>query len=54
MEVNTKQRDTYNRITKIFSLYRKYGDKDYIGEAISQNEHMLQAAQLAAHKKLGN
>ena len=31
----------------IFSLYNNYGDKDYIGEEISQQEHMLQAAQLA-------
>ncbi|MDX2001239.1 MAG: HDIG domain-containing protein [Chitinophagales bacterium] len=34
-------------IDEIFTLYEKYGRADYIGEAISQIEHMSQAAQLA-------
>lgn len=31
----------------LFSLYEKYGQADYIGEPVSQIEHMSQAAQLA-------
>lgn len=31
----------------IFSLYERYGDADYIGEPVSQLEHMCQAALLA-------
>lgn len=52
MDLNKKQLNAYNNVEKIFTLFRKYGDKDYIGEAVSQNEHMLQAAQLASHKKM--
>ncbi len=36
-----------NTVNEIFALYEKYGNEDYIGEAISQIEHMSQAAQLA-------
>ena len=32
---------------EIFSLYRMYGAEDYIGEPVSQIEHMAQAAELA-------
>jgi 2-amino-1-hydroxyethylphosphonate dioxygenase (glycine-forming) len=32
---------------EVFSLYEKYGNEDYIGEPVSQLEHMCQAAQLA-------
>lgn len=32
---------------EIFSLYEKYGNADYIGEPVSQLEHMSQSAQLA-------
>jgi phosphonate degradation associated HDIG domain protein len=35
------------RVNKIFFLYEKYGDEDYIGEPVSQLEHMSQAAALA-------
>lgn len=35
------------KINKVFSLYEKYGDEDYIGEPVSQLEHMSQAAALA-------
>lgn len=34
-------------VNEIFSLYEMYGKEDYIGEAVSQLEHMCQAAQLA-------
>lgn len=36
-----------NVIEEVFSLYTKYGDADYIGEPVSQMEHMSQAAVLA-------
>ena len=34
-------------IDEIFELYKKFGDADYIGEPVSQLEHMSQSAQLA-------
>jgi 2-amino-1-hydroxyethylphosphonate dioxygenase (glycine-forming) len=34
-------------VNKVFALYEKYGDEDYIGEPVSQLEHMSQAAALA-------
>jgi len=34
-------------VKEVFSLYEKYGDEDYIGEPVSQLEHMSQAAALA-------
>jgi 2-amino-1-hydroxyethylphosphonate dioxygenase (glycine-forming) len=34
-------------IADVFSLYEKFGNADYIGEPVSQIEHMSQAAQLA-------
>ena len=34
-------------IDTIFELYTKYGRADYIGESVSQLEHMIQAAMLA-------
>lgn len=34
-------------VDEIFGLYEKFGDADYIGEPVSQIEHMSQAAQLA-------
>ena len=34
-------------IDEIFALYERYGDADYIGEPVSQLEHMSQSAQLA-------
>ncbi|XWV25113.1 putative HD phosphohydrolase [Tupanvirus deep ocean] len=39
--------NTNNVIDEIMSLYEKYGSKKYIGENISQVEHMVQAAMLA-------
>ena len=37
-------------VDEIFSLYEKYGAADYIGEPVSQVEHMCQAAQLAENE----
>jgi len=34
-------------ISEVFGLYERFGDSDYIGEPVSQIEHMSQAAQLA-------
>ncbi|HAL80864.1 MAG TPA: phosphohydrolase [Mucilaginibacter sp.] len=34
-------------VNEVFSLYAQYGDEDYIGEPVSQLEHMSQAAALA-------
>lgn len=34
-------------VTEIFSLYENHGNADYIGEPVSQLEHMCQAAELA-------
>jgi 2-amino-1-hydroxyethylphosphonate dioxygenase (glycine-forming) len=36
---------------EIMSLYNNYGNKDYIGEPVSQIEHMCQCAQLAEKEK---
>ena len=34
-------------VDEVFALYENYGDEDYIGEPVSQLEHMSQAAALA-------
>jgi len=34
-------------VDEIFSLYERYGKEDYIGEPVSQIEHMSQSAKLA-------
>lgn len=34
-------------VDEIFSLYEQHGNEDYIGEPVSQLEHMCQSAQLA-------
>lgn len=34
-------------VEEVFLLYKKYGNADYIGEPVSQLEHMSQAAKLA-------
>ena len=36
-----------NRVNQIFNYFIKYGNDDYIGESVSQIEHMTQAAMLA-------
>ena len=38
-------------VREVFSLYEKHGADDYIGEPVSQIEHMCQAAQLAEIEK---
>jgi 2-amino-1-hydroxyethylphosphonate dioxygenase (glycine-forming) len=44
-----------NEITdKIFKYYEDYGDKNYIGEDVTQIEHMIQAAMLAEEDKKSN
>ena len=40
--------DSYKKkVNHLFSYYEKYGSEDYIGEPVSQVEHMIQAAMLA-------
>jgi len=34
-------------VEEVFDLYTKFGNEDYIGEPVSQIEHMSQSAQLA-------
>ena len=34
-------------VARVFGLYERFGTRDYIGEPVSQIEHMSQAAQLA-------
>lgn len=34
-------------VNEVFALYEKHGDEDYIGEPVSQIEHMSQAAAFA-------
>jgi len=46
MEVKT----VLNGVDEIIDLYQQYGDEDYIGEPVSQIEHMCQCAQLAEIK----
>ncbi len=42
-----KSLSTQAVVNQIFSLYEKFGSADYIGEPVSQLEHMSQAASLA-------
>jgi phosphonate degradation associated HDIG domain protein len=41
------QSEAINTANEIITLYEMYGDEDYIGEPVSQIEHMCQCAQLA-------
>ncbi|PWB31727.1 phosphohydrolase [Pseudomonas sp. SDI] len=34
-------------LNEVFALYQRHGNQDYLGEPVSQLEHMSQAAQLA-------
>jgi hypothetical protein len=34
-------------VNEVFALYEQHGDEDYIGEPVSQIEHMSQSAALA-------
>lgn len=49
-----KEKDAERIVAEIFSLYEKYGKQDYIGEPVSQIEHMCQAAQLAEKEGFDN
>ncbi len=42
-----KREDAEKIVDEIFSMYENHGNADYIGEPVSQLEHMCQAAQLA-------
>jgi phosphonate degradation associated HDIG domain protein len=42
-----KREEAEKIVDEIFSLYENHGNADYIGEPVSQLEHMCQAAQLA-------
>jgi phosphonate degradation associated HDIG domain protein len=39
-----------NTVDEIFDLYEQYGNADYIGEPVSQLEHMSQSAALAMNE----
>ncbi len=41
-------KNIHSTVEEIFDLYTRYGNADYIGEPVSQIEHMSQSAQLAA------
>jgi 2-amino-1-hydroxyethylphosphonate dioxygenase (glycine-forming) len=41
------ERSAQQTVNEIFDLYQQYGSEDYIGEPVSQVEHMCQAAELA-------
>src|SRR5690242_16346509 len=41
-------------VDEIFILYEKYGNSDYIGEPVSQLQHMCQAARLAEEEGYDN
>ena len=42
-----KKEDAIKIADEILALYKQYGNEDYIGEPVSQIEHMCQCAQLA-------
>jgi phosphonate degradation associated HDIG domain protein len=37
-------------VDEVFDLYKKFGEADYIGEPVSQIEHMSQSAELAINE----
>lgn len=39
--------EIHSRVEEIIALYKSFGNEDYIGEPVSQIEHMCQCAQLA-------
>lgn len=39
--------EIFGKVNKIFSYYEKYGSSDYIGEPVTQIEHMTQGAMFA-------
>src|SRR5689334_11466514 len=40
-------KDPEEIVDEVFDLYARFGNADYIGEPVSQIEHMSQSAQLA-------
>lgn len=44
---NMEKQQIQQTVDEILSLYQRFGDEDYIGEPVSQIEHMCQCAQLA-------
>jgi 2-amino-1-hydroxyethylphosphonate dioxygenase (glycine-forming) len=45
-----KQQDISDVVNTIISYYERYGANDYIGEPVSQIEHMVQGAMFAEHE----
>lgn len=45
--METNYPDPQETVARVFALYEKHGSEDYIGEPVSQLEHMSQAAALA-------
>ncbi|WP_194976226.1 phosphonate degradation HD-domain oxygenase [Aquiflexum lacus] len=45
--MNVFEKSKGERVGEVFGLYEKFGQADYIGEPVSQIEHMCQSAQLA-------
>lgn len=45
--MNVFEKSKGERVDEVFGLYEKFGQADYIGEPVSQIEHMCQSAQLA-------
>ncbi len=48
---NSKSMNAQQITSEIFELYEKHGNEDYIGEPVSQIEHMSQSAQLAMEER---
>lgn len=50
-----EEEDQYSSvICKVFSLYKKYGHEDYLGEPVTQIEHATQCAMLAEKQGYSN
>jgi len=52
--MKTPTQDVQQVIDEVFALYERFGDADYIGEPVSQLEHMSQSAQLAIARGCDN
>lgn len=50
MDNGRSKLNSSERIELVFDLYRKFGQEDYIGEPVSQIEHMSQSAQIAENE----
>ncbi|WP_057940293.1 phosphonate degradation HD-domain oxygenase [Algoriphagus resistens] len=50
MDYSISKLSSTERIGLVFDLYRKFGQEDYIGEPVSQIEHMSQSAQIAENE----